>query len=102
MYIYVNILHTNITLSTRPVLFLQSAAHRDILVLLVISLVHPVPLANNVVEIVLWYVLSNNVTLFFDVHQSPLLYPKRTIQVWDNLIIYSLAFFRSSSKRFSD
>ena len=67
------------------VILQPTAAHQDILVYLVISHVHPVPLA-VIVEVVLDYVLSKTVTMFLDVKQSALMYLKQPIQVWYNLI----------------
>ena len=55
IYIYIYMSRFNIPnyIINKAGTFFWQSAHRDILVLLVISLVHPVPLANNVVEIVL-------------------------------------------------
>lgn len=72
-----------------------TASHQDILVPLVISHVHPVPLAVNVLEIVLDYVLPKSVTIFSDVKKSPLLYLKQPIQVWNNLITEFIAYVLS-------
>ena len=89
MHLYVMILYTNIRLLISACTFVilqPTAAHQDILVYLVISHVHPVPLAVIVLEVVLDYVLSKTVTMFSDVKQIPLLYLKQPIQVWYNLI----------------
>ena len=62
-------------------IFSQHYAQRDILVPLVISHAHLVPLAASVVEIVLCYVLSKTAIMSLGVHQDLRVYPNQLNQV---------------------